>query len=154
MSQIMRHHGEALIRKRRLAPIPCTTIQPTEEPCLTPNPWATHLGDCFCDDNLNNEIYNYDEGDCCLTNPGSFCIECECKQEVIPQAKCMVSLPPVQTTTYPMPYMPYTPYMPDYSADTWGDDNIIFRSFQSLTQPILVIFVNSSTILTSHWLAL
>jgi hypothetical protein len=88
-----------------------TSTQPptTEDPCYMPGveyPPTDLIGDCFCDDLLNIEEYNYDKGDCCLTNPGydKLCRECECKQEVTPQDKCMVEIgtqPPLTGSTYP-----------------------------------------------------
>ena len=38
------------------------------------------VGDGFCDDINNNEICNYDNGDCCgLSMKKNFCVQCICK---------------------------------------------------------------------------
>ena len=37
------------------------------------------VGDGFCDDATNNEVCNYDGGDCCLSDVmTTYCIECLC----------------------------------------------------------------------------
>ena len=38
------------------------------------------VGDGFCDDMNNNEVCNYDSGDCCgLSIKKNFCVDCICK---------------------------------------------------------------------------
>ena len=50
---------------------------PSIAPCLGANP--EYKGDGYCDDDLNNEACEFDEGDCCLENVNTqFCTDCEC----------------------------------------------------------------------------
>ena len=38
------------------------------------------IGDGFCDDKNNNQVCNYDDGDCCgVKIKKNFCVECKCK---------------------------------------------------------------------------
>ena len=50
--------------------------------CLATNP--EYKGDGYCDDDLNNENCEYDDGDCCLENVNTqFCTDCECKEPTV-----------------------------------------------------------------------
>ena len=50
-------------------------------------------GDGLCDDSNNNEACNYDDGDCCPSDPppagwDGFCTDCECKQPPPTEEPC------------------------------------------------------------------
>ena len=46
------------------------------EKCDRAHHW---IGDGYCDDDRNNQICNYDGGDCCGPNVNTlFCFECHC----------------------------------------------------------------------------
>jgi len=51
------------------------------QPCEGPSHW---IGDNYCDDELNNAMCGFDQGDCCQTAPGDnwnyYCDDCVCKQ--------------------------------------------------------------------------
>ena len=60
------------------------------------------IGDDFCDDINNNELCDYDNGDCCgLSAQKNFCYECECKGKLEPsKGSCFITLFPIQSYVF------------------------------------------------------
>merc|ERR1719433_1551470 len=55
----------------------CDDIPPPPDPSGCEYPY--YFSDGICDDENNNEVCNYDGGDCCGDNVGTtFCSECQC----------------------------------------------------------------------------
>ena len=56
------------------------------------------IGDDFCDDINNNELCDYDDGDCCgLSAQKNFCYECACKGKLEPsEGSYLIILFPIQ----------------------------------------------------------
>ena len=51
-------------------------------------PYDLMVGDGICDDGCNNQMYDFDQGDCCLSKVIDFqCQICHCQHEISPNSK-------------------------------------------------------------------